>query len=877
MVRPSVAILALACVIALWASDARAGEMPNRIGLYPKAGPALAMLDSTFEVTVRGPIVEVVVTQRYQNRTEHATEATYVFPLPADAAVSAMAIRTGNRTIRGAIELREAAQRRYEDGVRAGVAAALLDQERPDVFTQSVAAIPAKGIVDITLRFDTLARYQDGSWELVVPLVVAPRYVPGVATNRPTTGTGRAPDTDRAPDASRVTPGGAPGAGGATKLVLHFVEPTSDVTSPTHELRVTAGEAELTDPKSDHDAIVRWRTPATAGGWVEQAADGGYAAVVVEAAPAVARKGALRVMLIVDRSAAARGDADATARPVIRAMLAALGPNDRVAVTGSDQLGWSTPADVARALEQAWPTPAGAFDLTRVLAAARSEGAPIVLVTGGLVADDRAAIAAAAKLGVPLHVIGVGAAPARGLLAGLASVSTGTLRIAVVGDDLVALAKAALADAANPPAPLTVTWGTLAASEVVPGLLPRVGAGQATIVLARVKHAVTANARARGELFAIETLPPARVVDGATTAMGPLARRWARNRLDELLASRASAAIVTAHALRYGLVSPYTSMVAIGDEVIVQGGVKRSVAVPVSVPAGMKWQAVKRQTTVDVEVSTRDTTLDEHAKRDTRDDGLDASRRGKQTPTQTDQRQTGKVAKDRVKPEKPVTLKKPVVTGTPVQPRTTRVPAAPATAVTQPAPAPVVDSSSGIAARGAVELDGKEAEDDEASSPKLAREASAVMADSSEVMVVSRSSLAGGRFRIATSFGGGVLRTSNATSSLLAVGTRLELGIGSRSLAGIDAALWLVAADRLAGHVLASFARVGIARWFELGLGAGLQLGDGAGPAAAVSLRYHLPPAPRAAAYLRYDGALIYNDGARRGQSSLTLGLEWGF
>jgi Ca-activated chloride channel family protein len=219
MVRPSLAIV---CVIAVWAGPARASELPNRIGLYPSAGPALPMLDSKLDVMVRGPIVEVVVTQRFQNRTDHPTEATYVFPLPVDAAVSAMAIRSGNRTIRASIEKRDDAQRRYEAAVAAGVAAGLLDQERPDVFTQTVATIPAKGYVEVSLRFDTLARYQDGTWELVLPLVVAPRYVPGAATNRPTTGTGRAPDTDRAPDASRVTPGGAPGAGGPTTRRLRI-------------------------------------------------------------------------------------------------------------------------------------------------------------------------------------------------------------------------------------------------------------------------------------------------------------------------------------------------------------------------------------------------------------------------------------------------------------------------------------------------------------------------------------------------------------------------------------------------------------------------------------------------------------------------------
>ena len=529
--------LALAWLVVVFGGAvARAAELPPRFGMYPASGPPLAMVESKVEIAVRGPLAEVTVTQRFHNRAAHATEATYIFPLPLDAAVSAMSIKVGDRTIRGAIERRAQAQRRYEDAVRAGVGAALLDQERPDVFTQTVAAIPAGGSVEVTLRFDTVAAFANATWELALPLVVAPRYVPGVATGRPTTGTGRAPDTDRAPDASRVTPGGGPLVDNVTTVVIKFADPVHDVTSPTHELSVAGAEATFRDPRSDHDAIVRWRSGAAAAGWVEQGPGGGYAAVLVEAPPAPERRGALRCLLVLDRSAVTHGDADAVMRPLVRALVGQLRGQDRIAVAGSDAIAWTAGPDAWRALEQAWATPAGPFDLTRVLGAARPGGAPIVLVTSGLVADDRAAIAAARKLGVPIHVIGVGPAPARGLLTQLAGATEGTARFAVPGDDLGALAKATLADVAVPPPPLTVTWGALAARDVVPGTLPRLGAGQAMLVLARVERAQPAT-RARGELFAIEVVPPPRrrrrdVGDGrAGAAVGArAARRAARRR-----------------------------------------------------------------------------------------------------------------------------------------------------------------------------------------------------------------------------------------------------------------------------------------------------------------------------------------------------------
>ncbi len=859
MVRPGVAI---AVLLALVAGRAGAADLPRAIGMYPQSGPALALLDSKVEIQVRGPIAEVLVTQRFQNRADHATEATYIFPLPADAAVTAMWIKTGSRTLRGSVEKREDAQRRYEEAVRRGASASLLDQERPDVFTQAVAAIPAKGTVEVTLRYDTVARYRGGAWELVLPMVVAPRYVPGTATSRPTTGTGRSPDTDRAPDASRVTPPGGPGAGGATSVVVRFSDRILDPVSPTHELRVAGGEVSFTDPRTDHDAIVRWRAGAPAAGWVEQGPDGGYAAVVVEAPAAPPRKGALRCLLVLDRSAASLGDAAAVARPFVRALLGALGAADRVAVAGSDAIAWSAPADAARALDQAWQAPAGAFDLTRVLAAARPAGAAVVLVTGGLVADDAAAVAAARKLGAPIHVVGVGPAPARGLLGQIAGASGGTLRYLTVGDDLGALARATLADAAAPPAPLTVNWGTLAASEVVPGTLPRLGAGQATLVLARVKQAQAANARARGELFAIEALPAPRIAPGATSAMGPLARRWARARLEELLGSRAAPATIAAHALRYGLVSPHTSLVAIGEEVVVQGGVKRSVSVPVSVPAGMRWQAVKKQTTV--ETGAKDQTV-------SKDERRNAPKPARDRTGETGGEVAGKLDDDGDRLARRGDKKKEPVRRRPEDPKpgTAVVRPQPDSAPPPPAPAPPAEPDS---------FDDEEESADmlEDAAPRkaMARDAGVALGSAESITVAASSR---GR-RISVGLGAGLARAADRSATLIAQSIRFE--VGRRTMFGVGGSLWLANGEDgldVQGQLLATFARRGLARWLEIGGGLGLQLGAGVGPAGAASLRFHLPPAPRSAAYLRYDGALLYDGGARTGQNAFTLGLEFGF
>ncbi len=849
MVRPFAALALVLAIVGL-PGRARASSDSRLMGMYPvTAGAAVAsplpMVESKLAVTVRGPIVETVVTQTFTNRGDKAIEATYIFPLPLDAAVTAMTIKSGTRTIKAAIEKRDEAQRRYEAAVSAGVSAAVLDQERPDVFTQTVAAIPPKGTVEIVLRYDALARYASGTWQLVLPMVVAPRFVPGQISGRPTTGTGRSPDTDRAPDASRVTPATGPQAGGATRVAIHFAEPVTSVTSSTHELSdAKAPDVAFTDPHSDHDAVIRWKATVPAAGWVEQDTRGGYAAVIVEApATAIARKGPLRMVLVLDRAATMQGDANVTAQPIVRALFGALTPADRIAVLGVERSSWSAPADALRGVETAWQRSGGALDLSRVLETAKPDGAPIMVVSDGLVADDAAVLAAGKKLGVPIHVIGVGPAPARALLTQLAATTGGTVRFVVPADDLAVIAKSAVLDVASPAQVLTVNWGTLSASDVVPAILPRLGAGQAILVLARVKRAQTANVRARGELFAIEALPASPALGGATSGSGALARRWARLRLDEMLVGARDEGAVTKHALEYGLVSPYTSFVAIGTDVVVQGGTKHSVAVPVSVPAGMDWTDVKRETALDFDGDVRRVQQAEKKK-------PDVATKGDYRPTPT----------------------------APAQPTS---------------PPPIGGATTtGTDRRSKDDGDGVFDADEEEGSPRAQKATRNVAAapesadyggetisvsGSTTALTMSRRSVLGRGFRATVALGGGLVFQNDTRAPAAALNLRLEARRG-RSLIGAEGSLWMVDGLHAQGRVLASFARVGVARWLELGVGFGIHFGSGVGPAGSLALRLHLPPAPWVAAYLRYDGAFLAQpDGSRDGQNAATTGLEWGF
>ena len=127
---------------------------------------------------ISGFISRVVVTQHFENPFKEKIEAVYTFPLPQNAAVDDMTMIVGERTVKGKILPREEAQSVYEAAKSSGQIAGLLDQERPNIFTQSVANILPGDKVKITISYVETLSYEDGSYQFVFPMVVGPRYVP---------------------------------------------------------------------------------------------------------------------------------------------------------------------------------------------------------------------------------------------------------------------------------------------------------------------------------------------------------------------------------------------------------------------------------------------------------------------------------------------------------------------------------------------------------------------------------------------------------------------------------------------------------------------------------------------------------------------------
>src|SRR5215217_9559695 len=149
----------------------------------PKSLCPLKHTDVKAEIS--GFISRVVVTQQFENPFKEKIEAVYTFPLPQNAAVDDMTMMVGDRTVRGKILQREEALKVYEEAKEAGQVASLLDQERPNIFTQSVANILPGEQVKITISYVETLSYVNGAYEFVFPMVVGPRYIPSTVSDAP--------------------------------------------------------------------------------------------------------------------------------------------------------------------------------------------------------------------------------------------------------------------------------------------------------------------------------------------------------------------------------------------------------------------------------------------------------------------------------------------------------------------------------------------------------------------------------------------------------------------------------------------------------------------------------------------------------------------
>jgi len=606
------------------------GSEGQPLGLCP-------LEDTDVQADIVGMVARVRVRQTFHNPLPDKIDAVYVFPLPQDAAVDDMVMQVGDRRIVGQIKPRDEARAIYERARAAGHVASLLDQERPNIFTQSVANIARGAQVVIDIRYVETVPYADGEFEFAVPTVVGPRYMPGVAVGYE--GTGWAPDTTEVPDASRISPPvpRPPGrAGHAFSLTVRLDtgRDLRDLHSPLHAIDIQphgAGRATVTlVPEADipnRDFILRYRTATDAIGDMfvtESDERGTFFSLVLEPPRRVAAEQVRpkELVFVIDRSGSMSGFPIEKAKETMRLAIERMHPHDTFNLmsfaggTGRcfDKPVRNTPENRATALEYLDELH-GAGGTEMMPAILEALGGPldprrlrvVCFMTDGYIGNDMEIIDAVRRNAGAARVFafGIGNAVNRFLLDRMALIGRGAVEYVTLesaGDGAAArfqerVAAPVLTD-------IGIDWGTLPVTDVSPLPLRDLFSVQPLVVYGRLTGPADGTVTVRGEAAGGPFVRTLRVVGSQTsTAHGVIASLWARSRVEQLMLQDYGAAQygafpddlrtqVTALGLEFRLMTQFTSFVAVEETHVTVPGESRTVAVPVELPVGVRYEGI---------------------------------------------------------------------------------------------------------------------------------------------------------------------------------------------------------------------------------------------------------------------------------------------
>lgn len=576
---------------------------------------------------IAGNLSRVEVTQSFENPFTKPLEAIYVFPLPDVAAVDDMEIKIGDRVIKGNIKKREEAQQIYQQAKRQGRTAGLLEQQRDNIFTQSLANIKPGEQIDVTIRYTDSLKFEGGNYEFVFPMVVGPRYIPGTQIDA-------SGDTDQVPDASQITPPVMPpemrsGHDIGVTIEIDAGLKIANLCSTSHQLRVEE-EGQITrvklrgeDTIPNKDLIVRYQVSGdNTQSTVLHESDnrGGHFAIYL--IPALEYKSdeivPKSVIFLMDTSGSQMGDPLLKCQELMRRFINGLNPHDAFTIIDfantatylSSKLLANTPQNRTLAINYVNRLQAngGTELMNGINAVMKFPPAPdgrlqsIVLLTDGYIGNDNEILAAVQqklKPGNRLYSFGVGSSVNRYLLNRIAEIGRGTCQFVRQDESTEEVAEKFFRQINNPVLTnIEITWEGEGESPLIyPEIPPDLFAEQPLVLFGRKRDRIPGNLHIRGiAAGGKEYQKTFHLIFEENEEKGnpAVAQLWARSRIKDIMnqmlavETKSGVDTVTETALTYQLLSQYTAFVAVSDDVRVNPESDMiSMEVPVEMPQGV--------------------------------------------------------------------------------------------------------------------------------------------------------------------------------------------------------------------------------------------------------------------------------------------------
>ena len=616
-------------------TSAQTGQTPGALTVLGKDGKpkaACPLKHTDVQAEISGFLSRVRVTQEFENPFKDKIEAVYTFPLPQDAAVDDMTMTIGSRTVRGKILPREEAQAVYEAAKTNGQVASLLDQERPNIFTQSVANILPGEQIKITISYVETLKYEKGAYEFVFPMVVGPRYIPG-APNVRRQGNGFAPDTDQVRDGSRITPKMIPpgmrsGHDISLDIQLDAGLIVDGLTSKTHPVDI-----ERTDPRSAHihlkdtatipnkDFVLRYDV---AGGSIQDALlthrsdKGGFFTMILQPPDRVTVEDVTpkELVFVLDTSGSMEGFPIEKAKETMKLALDSLYPSDTfnlITFAGDTEILFPEPVPATKEnlrKAQAFLNGRSGGGGTEMMTAIKAALEPsddqkhiriVCFMTDGYVGNDMEIVSEVQKhQNARVFAFGIGESVNRFLLDKMAEAGRGEVEYVALNDDGSAAARRFHERVRNPLlTDISIEWNGLPVADVYPKNIPDLFSAKPLILSGRFTAPGNGTIKLRGKMAGNDFVREIPVSFPETMASHDvLSSLWARRRIDDLMAQDYSGAqsgemqpalkqTITQVGLEYRLMTQFTSFVAVEEMIVTDGGQPRRIDVPVEVPEGV--------------------------------------------------------------------------------------------------------------------------------------------------------------------------------------------------------------------------------------------------------------------------------------------------
>ncbi|MCE9524058.1 MAG: marine proteobacterial sortase target protein [Alphaproteobacteria bacterium] len=592
-------------------------------------------LKTDVAITVTGPIARARITQRFENPTDKWVEGVYVFPLPQNSGVDTLRMQIGDRFLEGDVKERQEARQIYEKAAAAGIKTTLIEQQRPNMFTNSVANIGPHETIVVQIEYQEAIRLDGDKLSLRVPLVVGPRYNPlpqpvftGVAYDDSAIVSVSAP----VPDRDAITPPVLHPNYGKINPVTLKVTLKSGVALAAIESQFHPADIARPDDKTatielkgpvpaDRDFVLNWKLAANAAPQATLyretiGADSYYLAMIVPpVGTTVPKRQPREAIFVIDNSGSMAGESMGQAKKALSMALKELKPGDKFNVVRFDDtlevlFQDAVPADAAH-ITTAYNFVTGleangGTEIYPALQAALVDRTPndktrlrqVIFLTDGAVGNEDQVLAEIGKsLGRSrLFTVGIGSAPNSFLMEHIARLGRGTFTH-IGSESEVDARMTELFNKLESPVMTDLRVADGVKLETWPNPVPDLYAGE-PVVLTAVTPAQSGKVRIEGRMG---QAPWSAMLDLATAVDGNgVSKLWARSKIgaiEDLRYHGAKEGDVDAEvlkvALAHHLVSRVTSLVAVDvTPSRPDGETLTSSEMPTNLPHGWNFEKV---------------------------------------------------------------------------------------------------------------------------------------------------------------------------------------------------------------------------------------------------------------------------------------------